>query len=123
MKKVRRIMLFGAVVVLGLAALGGLTLAGMRLMGTPRPPTWIALAHGAVAASGLALLISVVIGQSVDELVKVALGVLVLAGLGGATIFVGFHLRGQALPILLVLGHGLIAITGYILLLVGVYWR
>jgi hypothetical protein len=116
-------MIFAAVVVLGLAALGGLTLAGIRLAGTPLPPTWIALVHGAVAATGLVLLISVVIGHDVDQLVKVALGVFVLAALGGATIFLGFHMRNRALPIPLVLGHGLIAVTGYILLLVGLYWR
>jgi hypothetical protein len=110
-------------VVLGLAALGGLTLASIRLMGTPRPPTWIALIHGAIAATGLALLFSVVIGQNVESLVKVALGVFVLAALGGATIFLGFHMRNRPLPIPLVIGHGLIAITGYVLLLVVLYWR
>jgi hypothetical protein len=114
-------MISAAVVVLGLAAIGGLTLAGMRLAGSPRPPTWIALIHGAIAATGLALLISIVIGQNVDQLIKVALGVLVLAALGGATIFIAFHMRNRALPIPLVLGHGLIAITGYGLLLYGLY--
>jgi hypothetical protein len=114
-------MVYAAVVVLGLAALGGLTLASIRLMGTPRPPTWIALIHGAIAATGLALLVAVVIGQDVDQLVKVALGVFILAAFGGATIFLGFHMRNRPLPIPLVIGHGLIAITGYVLLLVGLY--
>jgi hypothetical protein len=116
-------MIFAAVVVLGLAALGGLTLAVIRLGGAALPPTPIALIHGVVAATGLALLISVVIGQEVDPLVKVSLGVLVVAALGGATIFLGFHMRNRALPIPLVIGHGLIAITGYVLLLCGLYWR
>ncbi len=112
-----------AVIVLGLTALGGLTLAAIRLSGTPLPPTPIALLHGLVAATGLALLISVVIGQEVDQLVKVSLGVFILAALGGATIFLGFHMRNRALPIPLVIGHGLIAITGYSLVLFGLYWR
>ena len=46
-----------AEIVLGLAALGGLTLAVIRLSGTPRPPAWIALGHCAVASTSLALLI------------------------------------------------------------------
>ena len=116
-------MILATVVVLGLAALGGLTLAVIRLRGTPLPPSPIALIHGIVAATGLALLISVVIGHEVDQLVKVSLGVFALAALGGATIFLGFHMRNRALPIPLVIGHGLIAITGYFLLLHGLYGR
>ena len=112
-------MVFIAAIVLGLAALGGLTLAAIRLSGTPRPPTWLAVGHGAVAATGLALLILAVSSGGVDRLVNIALGVIVLAALGGTTIFVGFHLRNRALPIPLVIGHALIAITGYVLLLVG----
>lgn len=114
-------MINAAAAVLGLAALGGLTLAVMRLSGTLLPPTWIALVHGAIAATGLALLISVVVAGGVAWLINAALGVLVLAALGGATIFLGFHMRNRALPIPLVIGHGLIAITGYVLLLVRIF--
>ena len=113
--------MIAAAVMLGLAALGGLTLAVIRLTGTPRPPTWMALGHGVVAATGLGLLISVVLSGGVAWLINVALGVLVLAALGGATIFLGFHVRNRALPIPLVIGHGLIALTGYVLLLVGLF--
>jgi hypothetical protein len=109
-----------AAIVLGLAAVGGLTLAGIRLSGTPRPPTWMALGHGAVAAVGLALLGYAAVDPGLPTLAQVALGVLVLAALGGATIFLGFHLKQQALPIPLVLGHGLLAATGYVLLLISV---
>lgn len=114
-------MIVAAAVVLGLAALGGVTLAVIRLSGTPRPPTWIALTHGAVAATGLGLLILVVISGGVAWLFKVSLGVLVLAALGGTTLFLGFHVRNRALPIPLVIGHGLIAVTGYVLLLFGLF--
>jgi hypothetical protein len=105
--------------VLGLAALGGLTLAGIRLRGTPRPPTWIALGHGGVVAIGLGLLIYAAFSVGIPGLAQLALGVLILAALGGATIFAGFHLRNLALPIPLVIGHGLIALTGWVLLLVS----
>jgi hypothetical protein len=109
-----------AAIVLGVAALGGLTLAGMRLSGRPRPPTWMALGHGAVAAAGLGLLIYAAVGTAgIPGLAQIALGVFVLAALGGAVLFFGFHLREQALPIPLVLGHGLVAVTAYVLLLVS----
>ena len=110
-----------AAIVLGLAALGGLTLAGIRISGRPLPPTWMALGHGAVAATGLALLIYAAVTAGIPGLAQVALGVFVLAALGGAAMFLGFHMRGRALPIPLVLGHGFIAVTGYVLLLVSIY--
>jgi hypothetical protein len=109
-----------AAIVLGLAALGGLTLAVIRLMGSPRPPTWMALGHGAVAATGLGLLVYAAIDTGIPQLAQIALGVIVLAALGGTTIFLGFHMRGRPLPIPLVVGHGLIAATGYVLLLVTI---
>ena len=111
-----------AAILLGLAALGGLTVAGMRLSGTPRPPTWMALGHGAIAAAGLACLIyAATVSPGLPQLAQIALGVLILAALGGAIIFVGFHLQGQPLPIPLILGHGIIAVTGYVLLLISVF--
>src|SRR4051812_36932345 len=110
-----------AAIVLALAALGGLTLAGIRLSGKPRPQTWMAVGHGLVAATGLGFLIYAEATGSVPQLAQVALGVLILAALGGAAIFVGFHLREQPLPIPLVIGHGLIAATGYALLLASIF--
>jgi hypothetical protein len=111
----------GATIVLGLAALGGLTLAAIRLSGTPRPPTWMAIGHGIVAASGLILLGYAAVTDGIPPLAQIALGILVLAAGGGATIFLGFHMRERALPIPFVLGHGLIAIVGFVLLLVAAF--
>jgi hypothetical protein len=107
-----------AAVVLGLAALGGLALAGIRLSGRPRPPTCAALGHGAVAAAGLVLLAYAAATAGIPGLALVALGVFVLAALGGAVLFLGFHLREKPLPVPFVVGHGLTAVVGYVLLLV-----
>jgi len=107
-----------ALPVLAVAALGGLVLAGIRLSGAPRPPTWMALGHGAIAATGLGLLIYEAVIGNLPAMAQVALGLFVLAAAGGATLFVGFHLRERPLPIPLVIAHGLIAIAGFILLLV-----
>ena len=111
-----------AAIVLGLAAVGGMALAGMRLSGMPRPPTWIALGHGAVAATGLVLLAyPAAVSPGLPLMGQIALGVFVLAALGGATLFVGFHLREKPLPIPLVLGHGLTALVGYGLLIASLF--
>jgi hypothetical protein len=45
-----------ALIVLALAAVGGATLAAIRLRGAPWPPMWMALGHGGVAAFGVVLL-------------------------------------------------------------------
>ena len=110
-----------AAIVLGLAAVGGFTLATIRMMGSPWPPTWMALGHGVAALIGLALLIKEANYPGIPQLAQVALAVLILAALGGATLFLGFHMRQRALPIPLVIGHGLIAATGYVLLLVTIF--
>lgn len=105
-----------ATILLGLAALGGITMAAMRVRGTPLPPMWLALVHGAVAGTGVGVLIYFAVATGIPALAQVALGVFILAALGGATLFLGFHLRNKPLPILFVIGHGLIAATGYALL-------
>jgi hypothetical protein len=106
-----------AAIILGLAALGGITLAAIRLKGSPRPPTWMALGHGAVAATGLGLLLYAAMDPGIPYMAQIALGLLILAALGGGTLFFGFHLRERALPIPFVLAHGLLALTGYAVLL------
>jgi hypothetical protein len=96
-------------------------MVGIRLSGTPRPPTWLALGHGAIAAAGLLTLIYTAATQTLPTVALAALGCFVLAAAGGATIFVLFHLREKPLPIPLVLGHGAIALTAFVLLLVGIF--
>ncbi|MFL5328545.1 MAG: hypothetical protein ACJ8C4_06485 [Gemmataceae bacterium] len=111
-----------AAIVLAFAALGGLALAAIRLNGTPRPPTWMALIHGIIAATGLVLLGITVFGAtstSVPPMAMWSFGVFVVAALGGAVMFLGYHLRGLALPIAFVGGHGLIAVTGFVMLLMS----
>jgi hypothetical protein len=106
-----------AIVLLGLAALGGLTMAAIRIRGAPWPPMWLALIHGAVAATGVGVLIYLALTSVIPTLAMAALVIFILAALGGATLFLGFHLRNKPLPIPFVIGHGLIAATGFALLL------
>ena len=110
-----------AAIVLGLAALGGLTLAVIRLRGAPWPPTWMALGHGAVAVVGVGLLIYAAATTGIPQTAQIALGIFILAALGGAVLFLGFHRAGKPLPIPLVIGHGLVAATGFVLLLLSLF--
>jgi hypothetical protein len=110
-----------AAIVLALAAVGGLTLAVIRIRGAPWPPLWMALGHGGVAAGGVGLLIYAAVSTGIPALAQVALGLFLLAALGGAVLLLGFHLRSKALPIPFVIGHGLVAATGFVLLLLSAF--
>jgi hypothetical protein len=104
-------------IVLSLAALGGATMVAIRLSGTPRPPTWLAIGHGIIAIVGLGILANAAMQTGLPQMEQFALAGFVLAAIGGATIFGAFHLRQRPLPIPLVLGHGLIALVSLALLL------
>jgi hypothetical protein len=112
-----------AAILLSLGALGGLTLAGVRIATGKNPTTWIALGHGAVVATGLGFFIYAATVSSLSQFAQFALGIFGLAALGGITLFAGFHSRSRLLPIPLVLGHGLIAIVGVVLLWLSVAGR
>ena len=99
-----------------LTALGGAVLASFPLRGIPRPPLWLALGHGAIAVVSFAVLIYNAATIGIPALAQMALGVLVLAALGGATLFLGFHLQNKPLPLAIVIVHGLVAIAGVVML-------
>jgi hypothetical protein len=105
-------------IILALAALGGITMVLIRLSGAPQPPTWLALGHGIIALVGVGFLANAAMQTTLPQMEQVSLGLFVLAALGGAAIFGLFHMRGKALPIPLILGHGLIALIALTLLFI-----
>src|SRR3954453_17648831 len=102
-----------AAVLFGLAALGGLTLAGLPLAGTAIPPTWMAVAHGLIAATALVALIFAAVHAGLPPIGKAALGVFALAALGGLFLFVNYHLADEPLPVPVVPLHGGLALTAF----------
>jgi hypothetical protein len=105
-----------ALVLFGIAAVGGLVIALMRFRGRPYPPMGLALVHGAVAAAGLVALISLVVQGQQASGATTALVLFVVAALGGFVLFF-HHLRKVALPIWLVIVHALVAVTAFLILL------
>jgi hypothetical protein len=104
-----------------LTALGGAVLASFPLRGIPRPPTWLALGHGGIAIVSFGALIYRAATTGVPSIALVALGLFALAAIGGAVLFLGFHLSGKPLPKALVLGHGALGAIGVVLLWIGAY--
>lgn len=110
-----------AVTLFGFAALGGVLMAGMRLSGVPRPPAWLAMGHGLLAAAGLTLLIYAAVVVGIPQLAQIALGLLAVAAVGGVAMNLLFHWKLLPLPIPLMIFHGLLAVTGFILLLICIF--
>jgi hypothetical protein len=104
-----------------LAGVGGATAASFPLRGIPRPPTWLALGHGVAALVSFGVLGYAASGKTLTSLEQLAAALLGLAAVGGLTMFLGFHLRGKPLPLLLVIGHGVLAVAGVALLWFSIY--
>src|SRR5262249_45697373 len=95
-------------------------MAIIRFTGKPLPPMGLALLHGALGAAGLVALIVFVMGATGQSKASLALAGFVIAALGGFALF-SFHLRKKALPIPLVLVHGLVAVVSFVILLLAVF--
>jgi hypothetical protein len=109
-----------AVVILGFAALGGLTAATLHLT-RPHVPLAVGIIHGLFAATGLILLfITATTQHGFRSVLGVAILLFVLAATGGVVLF-SFHVRRRTLPRLLILLHGSLAISGYIVLLFATF--
>jgi len=109
-------MLTWAAILFAVAALGGATLAIMHFRGRT-PPMLLALLHGLLAASALALLIAAALTTpGFGGLGLAALVIFVLAALGGFYLL-SHPLRGRPLPSPVVLIHGGAAVVAFLLLL------
>jgi hypothetical protein len=108
-----------AIGLFAVAALVGVFMAFNHLRGRTPPHLAVALLHGALAASGLLALVLAVMKTGLTGKPAIALGLFLVAALGGFTLL-SFHLRRRALPSALVLGHAVLAATGFVMLLVAV---
>ncbi len=110
-----------AAILFTLSALGGLVMAFIRWSGAPRPPDWLAMAHGLLAAAGLTLLIHAAFTTGLPLLAQLSLGIFVVAAAGGALLNLRFHARQLALPKPWIIGHAVLAVTAYLLLLLALF--
>ena len=109
-------MLQTATILLGLTALGGLIMAIIRFSGADRPPSWLAMGHGLLAASGLTLLLYAGLKAGIPRLAWYGVALLLLAALGGAFLNLAYHAKLQALPKNIIVIHALLAVAGFALL-------
>jgi len=111
-------MLTYALIVFAIAAVGGLLLASSVLRGRLAP--WaLSIGHALLGATGLILLIATVLQGSTPGRVTAALGLLVVAALGGFYL-ASLHLRGTVAPKAVVFIHAGVAVAGFLTLLSAV---
>ena len=114
-------MLQTAVALFAIAAAGGLVMAGVRFAGKRNPPTALAMLHGLLGAAGLTLVLYAACTNGIPRTAQWGLALLLVAAAGGAWLNLAFHWRQRPLPGALVVGHALLAVAGFGLLLVAAF--
>ena len=108
-------MLTYALICFALGSMGGLVLAAHVLKGKFAP--WaVSVLHALLGASGLLLLVVLVVQGTASSRVMAALGLLVLAALGGFYL-ASLHLRRAIPPKGVVFIHAGVAVAGFLTLL------
>lgn len=108
-------MLNYAILIFAIAAIGGLLLASSVLRNKLAP--WaLSIVHALLGAAGLIVLIVMVLQGSAPGRLTAALGLLVLAALGGFFL-ASFHMRGKIAPKAVVFVHAGVAVIGFLTLL------
>ena len=105
-------MLQTASILLLLTAAGGLLMAFQRIARKVNPPSWLAMAHGFLAAAGLTLLAYVALTDRVLGGAMLGLILLAVAAAGGVVMNLGYHLAGKLLPTWLLHLHIALAAAG-----------
>jgi hypothetical protein len=109
-----------AALLLALAALGGLTMAVMRFRGVDRPPTVLLMGHGVLAAAALTLLVYAAVVVGLPPMGMLATGILVVVAAVGAALNLMFHSKMLPIPKGPIVIHGIVAVVGFICLLLAV---
>lgn len=104
-----------------LTALGGVVMAAIRFVGHRNPPSWLAMAHGLLAAAGLTLLVYAALMTAVPGTAVASAVLFVVASAGGVALNLVYHLKGAPLPTWLTLAHAVIAVGAFALLLYAAY--
>ncbi|HEX7387574.1 MAG TPA: hypothetical protein VF285_09920 [Castellaniella sp.] len=108
-------MLYAALLIFAIAAVGGLILAAHVLRAKFAPWALSAL-HALLGAIGLILLIVLLVQGSTTQQILVAFILLLIAALGGFFL-ASFHMRKQLPPKAIVVIHAGIAVIGFLTLL------
>lgn len=99
------------------AAVGGIVMAAIRMVGKRNPPHWLAMAHGFLAGAGLTLLIYAALTVGLPGRAMTATALFVLAAVGGVVLNLAYQTKQRPLPVGFMLGHAVLAVVAFVLLL------
>jgi hypothetical protein len=108
-----------AVILLAIAAVGGLTMAVIRFRGADRPPSWITMLHGFLAGAAVTLLLYAWATVGLPGLAKASVCIFIVVALVGAWINLNFHSKMLPLPKGVIVVHGVVAVISFVMLLMA----
>lgn len=111
-----RQMLQIATYVFALTAVGGILMGWIRFARGTNPPSWLAMAHGFLAAAGVTLLAYTVLVLEAPGMALVSLLLFLGGSLGGVVLNLVYHLKGTKLPKSIVAVHAVISMVAFALL-------
>ncbi|MGH8243990.1 MAG: hypothetical protein ACRETY_11650 [Steroidobacteraceae bacterium] len=109
-----------AAVLLAIAAIGGLVMAVVRFKGAERPPTFVLMAHGLLAGAALTLLVYAAATVGLPGMALAALALLIVVAIVGAALNLKFHAKMLPIPKTPIVIHGIVAVIGFVLLLLAI---
>ena len=115
------LMMKTALALLTITALGGVVMAIIRLGRNLNPPSWLAMLHGLLAGAALTLLLYAYFTVGLPAVAGWALLLFLGAALGGVVLNLSYHAKAILLPKPIVVVHAVIAVVGYVLLLMAVF--
>jgi hypothetical protein len=116
-------MLRTAVILFAATAVLGVVMAGIRFARGANPPAWLSLIHGLLAGSGLTLAIYAACVGGVPMSAKIGVGLLLVAAAGGLVMNLGYHWKQRLDPASIVVLHAVLAVVGFILLVLAAFGR
>ena len=104
-----------------LTALGGIAMGWVRFSLHKNPASWLAMAHGFLAAAGVTLLAYAVFVLNAPGMALVSLLLFLGGSVGGVVLNLYYHLKDQLLPKGIVVAHAVIAVVAFVLLYMAAF--
>ena len=114
-------MLRTAVILFTLTAVLGLVMGGIRFGRGANPPAWLSLVHGLLAGAGLTLVLYAALVVGVPTSAKIGAGLLLVAAAGGLVMNLGYHWKQRLDPASIVVLHAILAVVGFIMLVLAAF--
>ena len=115
------LILQNSTILLAIAAVGGLVMAGIRFSGNRQQPPALAMLHGFLAAAAVTLLLYAAVTVGLPGTALAALLLFLVAVGGGVILNLNYHWKQLRLPKWLIVVYAIAAVVGFALLLAATW--